>query len=101
MAISGRDGAVQLAVRAQPGARRSAVLGLHGERIRVAIQAPPVDGKANDALERFLAELLGIPRARVSVTAGVSSRDKRVTIDMGLEAVCACFATALAALPSR
>lgn len=96
VAISGKDGAVQIAVRAQPGAKRSAVLGLHGDRIRIAIQAPPVDGKANEALERFLAELLGVPRSRVAVTAGISSRDKRVTAEVGLNAATACFAAALA-----
>lgn len=83
-AVSGRDGAVQIAVRAQPGAKRSAVLGMHGARIRIAVQAPPVDGKANEALERFVAEQLGLPRARVAVSAGSSSRDKRLSIDAGL-----------------
>ena len=89
--MTGRDGAVQIAVRAQPGAKRSALIGMHGQRIRIAIQAPPVDGKANEALERFVAEQLGLARARVTVTAGISSRDKRLTVDANLRDILARF----------
>jgi uncharacterized protein (TIGR00251 family) len=67
-------------VHAQPGAKRSAVAGLHGERLKVRIAAPAVDGRANDALERYLAEALDVPRAAVRVVKGERSRDKVVAV---------------------
>lgn len=77
----GGDGGVQVFIRAQPGAKRSAIVGIHGQRLKIAINAPPVDGKANAAIAQFLAELLDLPQRSVVVGAGLSSRDKRVDID--------------------
>jgi uncharacterized protein (TIGR00251 family) len=71
---------VFLAVRAQPGAKRSAVLGMHGDRLRIAVQAPPVDGKANAALLSWLADVLQVPTRQVMLAGGQGSRDKRVEI---------------------
>jgi uncharacterized protein (TIGR00251 family) len=68
-------------VHAQPGAKRSEISGLHGERLKVRIAAPAVDGRANEALERYLAERLGVPRGAVRVVKGDRSRDKRVAVD--------------------
>jgi uncharacterized protein (TIGR00251 family) len=70
-----------VSVRVQPGAKRDAVTGLHGDALKVALSAPPVDGKANEALIAFVAERVGLPRARVSLVAGMTSRSKvlRVT----------------------
>lgn len=79
--IGGHDGAVQVWVRAQPGAKRSQISGLHGERLKVALAAPPVDGKANAELLRFFAQLLALPRAKVVLASGATSRDKRLDID--------------------
>lgn len=73
---------VQLWLRAQPGASKSRLVGLHGERIKVALQAPPVDGKANDELLRLIAELLDVPRAKLQLCAGQTSRDKRVDVSL-------------------
>ena len=64
----------------QPGARRSGVAGLHGDRLKIRIAAPALDGRANDALVAFIAEQLGIPRARVAVVRGERSRDKLVAV---------------------
>lgn len=75
-----RDGGVDLLLRVQPGARRSALAGLHGERLKIAVQAPPIDGRANEALIEFLGDCLRLRRADFSVDAGASSRDKRVGI---------------------
>ncbi len=80
IAVRGKDGAVQLWLRVQPGASRSRMVGMHGERLKVALQAPPVDGKANDELIRYLAEMLDLPRARLQLASGASSRDKRVDV---------------------
>jgi uncharacterized protein (TIGR00251 family) len=65
----------------QPRAKRSEIVGWHGDAVKVRVTAPPVDGSANDALTRLLASALGIPRSAVAVVAGVSGRRKRVAID--------------------
>lgn len=76
-----RDGADLIVdVRVQPRASRSELAGLHGERLRIRLQAPPVDGKANAALVEFVADLFGIPRARVTIEHGLSGRDKRLRL---------------------
>ena len=69
---------VRIAVRVQPRASKSEVAGVHGDRIRIRLGAPPVDGAANDALVRFLAERLGVPSRAVTITAGLTSRSKVV-----------------------
>ena len=74
----GRD--LVLEVRVQPRASRSGFAGLHGDRVRVRLQAPPVDGRANAALVEFLAVAFDVPRARVTIEHGLSGRDKRVRI---------------------
>lgn len=76
-----RDGAdLVLDVRVQPRASRSEIAGLHGERLRIRLQAPPVDGKANAALVEFVADLFAVPRARVTIEHGLSGRDKRLRL---------------------
>jgi len=69
-----------LALHVQPGAKRSAAAGLHGERLKLRIAAPAVDGRANDALIAFVAERLGVPKARIAVARGGRSRDKLVVV---------------------
>jgi uncharacterized protein (TIGR00251 family) len=69
-----------LEVRVQPRASRSEFAGLHGERLRIRLQAPPVDGKANAALVEFVAAAFGIPRARVTIEHGLAGRDKRLRL---------------------
>ena len=76
-----RDGAdLVLDVRVQPRASRSEIAGVHGERLRIRLQAPPVDGKANAALVEFVAGLFAIPRARVTIEHGLTGRDKRLRL---------------------
>lgn len=76
-----RDGSdLVIELRVQPRASRSRIEGLHGERLRVRLKAPPVDGRANEALVELLAETFSVPRARVRIEHGVASRDKRVRI---------------------
>jgi uncharacterized protein (TIGR00251 family) len=74
----GRDLVIEL--RVQPRAQRSEFAGLHGGRLRVRLQAPPVDGRANAALVEFLAKAFSVPRAQVVVESGLASRDKRVRV---------------------
>ena len=81
---STKDG-IQLNLRVSPGAKRTSIEGPYGESaVRLKVAAPPVDGKANAEVERFLASLLGIPRSDVAVIRGSSSRDKVVLV-RGLE----------------
>jgi len=69
-----------LAVRLQPQAKRTAILGVYGEgeqaQLKIALHAPPVDGRANEALIEFLAQLVGLPKASVAILSGLSSRSK-------------------------
>ena len=69
-----------LSVRLHPGARKNSVTGVHGDALKIALTAPPVDGKANEALIAFLADALHLPRARVALVAGATSRAKIVRI---------------------
>lgn len=64
----------------QPGAKRSEVAGLHGERIKIRLNAPPVDGKANNQLIAFLSQLFAVPKHAVQIESGELSRQKRVRI---------------------
>ena len=69
-----------VAVHAQPGAKRSEISGLHGERLKVRIAAPPLEGRANEALIEFLAQRLGLPRSKLRVLKGLQGRAKLVEI---------------------
>jgi uncharacterized protein (TIGR00251 family) len=71
---------VTLRLHIQPGAKKTEVVGLHGEALKIRLAAPPVDGKANACLIGFLAERLGVAKASVRLVSGESSRAKRVRI---------------------
>jgi uncharacterized protein (TIGR00251 family) len=70
-----------LQIRVIPRASRTWLDGVRGEALLVRLAAPPVDGAANDALLRFLAEWFEVPRRSVSLIAGDRARDKRVRIE--------------------
>ena len=70
-----------IAVHARPGAKKSAVAGLHGEALKIRVAAPPVEGKANEALTAFVARALGLPRRAVMIVKGDSSREKILLVD--------------------
>lgn len=74
-------GGVRFAVHVQPRAARTEVAGVHGGALKVRLQAPPVDGAANEALVDYLAEQLGVPGRGVRIVAGASSRAKTVEVD--------------------
>lgn len=76
-----RDGAFCLSLHIQPGAKKSSVAGLHGEALKIRLAAPPVDGKANTALVAFVAELLQLSRAAVSLKSGQTSRQKVLRVE--------------------
>ncbi len=70
-----------------PNARRTEAVGLHGDALRIKLAALPIDGAANEALIRWLAEVLEVPRARVSLLHGTSSRRKQLSVDVSPEQV--------------
>ena len=69
-----------LPVRAQPGARRNGVQGEQAGAIKVAVTAPPQDGRANEALIEVLREALGVRRSQIELISGATGRDKRFLI---------------------
>ena len=71
----------RLTVKVHPRARRSALAGRLGDAWKLSLTAPPVDGKANDECVRFFAEFAGVPRSRVRIVTGLTSRLKVVEIE--------------------
>ena len=71
---------IVLPVRAVPRAGKNEIQGVHGDALKIRLQAPPVDGKANETLIRFLSDLLKIPRAQITIIAGESGRNKNILI---------------------
>jgi uncharacterized protein (TIGR00251 family) len=80
IALHETQAGVTFAVRVQPRARRDAVIGKLRDALKIALTAPPVDGRANEACIEFLAELLAIPRSSISIVSGESNRNKVVRI---------------------
>ncbi|MBZ5666136.1 MAG: DUF167 domain-containing protein [Acidobacteriia bacterium] len=73
------------AVKVHPRAKKNAITGEVGDALKLALTAPPVDGKANEACIEFFAKLLKVPRSSVTIAAGQSSRNKVIRV-MGLSA---------------
>jgi uncharacterized protein len=74
------DGCI-LPVHAQPGARKAGILGEHAGALKVAVTAPPEDGRANKALVELLAKALSLKRSQVQLLSGEKSREKRFLIN--------------------
>ena len=75
------DDSITIALRVTPGGRRSELIEITPDRLRVRVGARAVEGKANAELERFVAELFHVRRSAVSLVRGARSRDKQVRID--------------------
>lgn len=69
-----------LVLHVQPGAKRSEVSGLHGDALKIRLAAPPIEGRANDALLRFVADRFGVPLRNVELQKGAQSRHKVVRV---------------------
>ena len=94
--ITAAEEGILLNLRVSPGAKRFAIEGPYGDHaMKLKVAAPPVDGKANAEVSRFLAALLDVPPSDVTVIRGASSRDKKVLV-RGIEE-----ATAREALAAR
>ena len=71
----------RIRVRVTPRAARDQIAGWRGGVLRLRVTAPPVEGRANEAVERLVAQALGLPRGAVRIVGGLQSRDKTVAID--------------------
>ncbi len=78
--LSATEDGVSLLVHVQPGAKKDAVTGNFNGRLKISLSAPPVDGKANERLIRWLSKKLGLPRSSLTLVSGLASRDKRLLI---------------------
>lgn len=67
-------------MKVHPRAKKNAITGEVGDALKIALTAPPVEGRANQAVVEFLAEVLRVPRASVSIASGQSSRNKVVRV---------------------
>jgi uncharacterized protein (TIGR00251 family) len=80
LAIRDSSDGCTLPVRVHPGARSNAIAGVHDGALKVSLTTPPTDGRANQALIAFLAAELRIPRARITLVTGATSRSKSLQI---------------------
>jgi len=71
---------ITLTLHVQPGAKRSEISGLHGDALKIRLAAPPVEGKANDALLKLVANWFAVPMRQVELKQGGQSRHKVVAI---------------------
>jgi len=85
VAIENSPSGATFAVKVHPRAKKNAITGEVGDALKLALTAPPVDGKANEACIEFLAKFLKVPRSSVTIAAGHSSRNKVIRV-AGLQA---------------
>ncbi len=78
--MSEKDGAVTVDIAVKPRSSREGVGPIQGDRLCVAVNAPPVDGKANEAVVRVLAETFGVARSAVTIVRGQTGRKKTLRI---------------------
>ena len=71
---------ITLTLHVQPGAKRSEVTGLHGDALKIRLAAPPIEGRANEALLRFIAGCFNVPLRNVELKQGGQSRHKMVRV---------------------
>ncbi|MES3020023.1 MAG: DUF167 domain-containing protein [Pseudomonadota bacterium] len=71
---------VRLAVQITPNAKKTEVVGVHDDVLKLKLQAQPIEGKANEALVRFLAEALALPRSAISITHGHTNKRKLIEV---------------------
>ena len=82
--VSAVKNACRLAVQVSPNARKSEIASFDGDALKIRLQAPPVDGKANEALVQFLAKKLRIPKKSIEITHGHTNKHKLLLIDAGM-----------------
>ncbi|RJG10835.1 DUF167 domain-containing protein [Massilia cavernae] len=80
---SALPGGVRLAVQITPNAKKTEVIGVLDDALKLKLQAQPIEGKANEALMRYLAEVLSVPRSAVVITHGQTSKRKLIDVKSG------------------
>jgi uncharacterized protein len=71
---------ITLTLHVQPGAKRSEIAGLHGDALKIRLAAPPIEGRANEALLKFIAKLFDVPLRQVELKRGEQSRHKVILV---------------------
>ena len=71
---------VTINVYVQPRSSRNRIVGLHGDAVKIGTTAPPVDGKANEAIQKFLAKIFNLAKSNVAIKSGQQSRNKKFTL---------------------
>ncbi|HYD60678.1 MAG TPA: DUF167 domain-containing protein [Noviherbaspirillum sp.] len=74
------SGGVRISVQITPNAKKSEVTGVLDDALKIRLQAQPIEGKANEALVRFLADMLGVPKSAVSITHGHTNKRKMIEV---------------------
>lgn len=74
-------GGIRLSVQIMPNAKITEVVGILNDALKIRLQAPPVEGKANDALIRYLADILDVPKTSVSITHGHMNKRKTIEVN--------------------
>lgn len=77
---SALPGAIRLAVQITPNAKQTEVIGVLDDALKLKLQAQPIEGKANEALVKFLAKTLGVSRSAVTITHGLSNKKKLIEV---------------------
>ena len=78
--LTAADDGLYVDVHVQPGAHRPRIVGRHGDALKVAVAAPPIEGRANEAVVKAIAEVLGVDAADVTLASGETSRRKRLFV---------------------
>jgi hypothetical protein len=78
--VKDMPGGASFAVKVQPRAKRNAIAGALGDALKIALTAPPIEGKANEACIDLLATVLKVPRSSITIAAGQTSRNKVVRV---------------------
>jgi len=71
---------ITLILHVQPGAKQTSLAGLHGDALKIRLAAPPIEGRANEVLLRYLADIFEVPLRDVTLKQGEQSRQKRVEV---------------------
>jgi uncharacterized protein (TIGR00251 family) len=80
-------GGTRFRLRVKPGARKSAIVGVHGGALKISVNAPADRGRANDAVIELLTEVLDIPASAIEIVVGATSQDKVVAVALPLDVV--------------